>query len=106
MGVIEEFLNKVYEGIKIILKVTMYLIIIAAIISLPIYLAGMLVSILGVSGHIFFYIITFLAIMYYFKFVKNIFNPDLSPKGKKTILGDGKNKFTQTLKRLKYLKLN
>lgn len=106
MGLFDNFLEKVYKGIIIILKVTMYLIIIAAIISLPIYLAGMLVSILGVSGHIFFYIITFLAIMYYFKFVKNIFNPDLSPKGKKTILGDGKNKFTQTLKRLKYLKLN
>ena len=106
MGYFKDIAEGLYIAIKTILKITMYMIIISAIITLPIYLAGMLVSIFGVGGHIFFYIITFLAIMYYFRFVKNIFNPNLSTKSKKTILGDSKHKFTQTLRRLKYLKLN
>jgi len=56
---------------------------IALIIALPVFIAGMLVAMFGVLGHIFFLLLFFLGVLYYFKNVNNIFNPSLKKPGPK-----------------------
>lgn len=62
---------------------------ILVVYGLPIFIAGMLVAILGTMGHIFFLILFAIALLYYFKYVYNIFNPSSTiptkPKKKQSV---------------------
>lgn len=57
-----------------------WLIPILVIYGLPIFIAGMLVAILGTMGHIFFLILFTVALLYYFRYVYKIFNPSTTKK--------------------------
>lgn len=62
---------------------------ILVVYGLPIFIAGMLVAILGTMGHIFFLLLFAIALLYYFKYVYNVFNPSskipVKPKKKQSV---------------------
>jgi hypothetical protein len=58
----------------------LHIIPILVLFGLPIFIAGMIIAIFGVMGHVFFIVLFTFALLYYFRFSYYI----IFPKGKKT----------------------